>query len=256
METSWTEDIIVTVSGWLEAAGPYLLVLLLVVVVVYRSRQLIAGIIEGMRGEQTSLAQEARVAAKEEREAVDEPPVPKPPARRPQKPVVFLSYRRQDAADVSGRIYDRLTQKYSRDSVFNDVDSIPLGADFEEYIDEVVSQATICLLVVGPNWLGVSEKKDSPRRIDDPQDFVRLEVAAALKRRIPVIPLLVGGSAIPSLVGGSILASPIPSRDGLPEDVSGLTSRQGIPIRPDPDFDNDIGRLLAGLDRLSGEPRS
>lgn len=242
METSWTEDIIVTVSGWLEAAGPYLLVLL-VVVVVYRSRQLIAGIIEGMRGEQTSLAQEARVAAKEEREAVDEPPVPKPPASRPQKPVVFLSYRRQDAADVSGRIYDRLTQKYSRDSVFNDVDSIPLGADFEEYIDEVVSQAPICLLVVGPNWLGVSEKKDSPRRIDDPQDFVRLEVAAALKRRIPVIPLLVGGSAIPS-------------RDGLPEDVSGLTSRQGIPIRPDPDFDNDIGRLLAGLDRLSGEPRS
>ena len=84
METSWTEDIIVTVSGWLEAAGPYLLVLL-VVVVVYRSRQLIAGIIEGMRGEQTSLAQEARVAAKEEREAVDEPPVPKPPASRPQK---------------------------------------------------------------------------------------------------------------------------------------------------------------------------
>jgi hypothetical protein len=149
---------------------------------------------------------------------------------------IFISYRRGDSADVAGRIYDRLTDKFGKGHVFKDVDSIPLGADFREYIEESISNSLVLLVVIGKRWLGQSKNTDE-RRIDDSKDFARLEVAAALNQKIPIIPLLV-------------LGANIPKESDLPEEIRDLAYRNGVPIRPDPDFDNDIDRLINGIENI------
>jgi len=101
--------------------------------------------------------------------------------------MIAISYRREDSAPIPGRIYDRLQAVFGRDRVFMDLDSIPFGVDFRTHISESLSRCDTLLVVLGPHWLGVSA--DGSRRIDDPTDFVRLEVAQALARDIRVIPL-------------------------------------------------------------------
>ena len=88
-------------------------------------------------------------------------------------PRIFLSYRRQDSAGAAGRIYDRLRAHFGNDAVFMDIDSIPFGEDFREHIDAAVGQCDLVLAVIGPRWSG---KTDTSRRIDDPRDFVRIEI--------------------------------------------------------------------------------
>ena len=94
---------------------------------------------------------------------------------------ILISYRREDSADVTGRIYDRLIQRFGQGAVFKDVDSIPLGVDFRIYLDEQVAKCEVFLAVIGRDWmknLGSTEKT----RLDDPRDFVRIEIESALKR--------------------------------------------------------------------------
>jgi hypothetical protein len=146
---------------------------------------------------------------------------------------IFISYRRQDSADVTGRIYDRLIQRFEREQVFKDVDSIPLGVDFRAHLGDVVGRCNLLLAVIGPQWLNVGGPNG--RRLDDAGDFVRIEIEAALARNIPVIPLLVGGAELPS------------ERD-LPPSLAAITFRNGIAVRPDPDFHRDMDRLVAGLE--------
>jgi hypothetical protein len=150
---------------------------------------------------------------------------------------IFISYRRVDSADVTGRIYDRLVAQFGESAVFKDVDSIPLGLDFKEHLDETVGKCSIFLIVIGNRWLsdGVSESQKS--RLDDPRDFVRIEIESALRRNIPVIPLLVGGASIPSL-------------DQLPQSLQNLVYRNGIAIRPDPDFHRDMDRLISAIEQF------
>ncbi len=148
---------------------------------------------------------------------------------------IFISYRREDAADVTGRINDRLRQYYGEEAIFTDVDNIPFGVDFRAYLDQEVSQCKVLLAVIGRNWLIVKNDQGQPR-LSDPTDFVRIEIESALQRNIPVIPLLVHGTKMPS--GGE-----------LPESLRGLTFRNGTLIRPDPDFHNDMDRLIKGLDQ-------
>jgi hypothetical protein len=147
---------------------------------------------------------------------------------------IFISYRREDAADVTGRINDRLREHYSEEAIFTDVDNIPFGVDFRTKLDEEVSQCKVLLVVIGKNWLSVKNEKGQ-RRLDNPADFVRIEIESALKRNIPVIPLLVHGTKMPSA-------------DELPESLQQLAFRNGTPIRPDPDFHKDMSRLIDGLD--------
>lgn len=149
---------------------------------------------------------------------------------------IFISYRREDGADVAGRIYDRLIAKFGKDHIFKDVDSIPLGADFRKYINNSISNSSVLLVVIGNRWLGQSSETGE-RRIDDIKDFPRLEVAAALKRKIPIIPVLV-------------LSSKMPDEESLPEDISAFAYRNGIPVRPDPDFEHDIKRLIDGIEQI------
>jgi formylglycine-generating enzyme required for sulfatase activity len=149
---------------------------------------------------------------------------------------VFISYRRDDSADVAGRIYDRLVHRYGPDNVFKDVDNIPLGIDFRRFLGEAVGRCRVLLAIIGRQWLHVAGPAGG-RRLDDPGDFVRLEIEAALRRDIPVIPVLVSGAAMPG-------------QEHLPAPLQELAFRNGILVRPDPDFHRDVDRLLKGLDQL------
>jgi len=146
---------------------------------------------------------------------------------------IFISYRRQDSADVTGRIYDRLALPFGKKKVFKDVDSIPLGVDFRQFVDEIVGNCDILIAVIGDQWLK-TEGSEGKCRLDDPRDLVRIEIESALKRGIPVIPVLVQGATVPS-------------DNDLPASLKGLVYRNGIPVRPDPDFHKDVDRLISGM---------
>src|SRR5262245_25534969 len=109
---------------------------------------------------------------------------------------VFISYRRDDSAGYAGRVLDRLKTELGPDVLFMDVDAIPLGTNFAKVLHEEVAKCGVLLAVIGPNWSDARDK-DGKRRLDDPNDFVRIEIAAALQRNIPVIPILLDGARIP-----------------------------------------------------------
>src|SRR6516165_7093616 len=111
--------------------------------------------------------------------------------------LVFVSYRRQDSADIVGRISDRLIGRFGKEEVFVDVDNIPPGDDFVRVLERAVAECQVFIAILGPNWITAADS-DGRRRLDDPADYVRLEVAAALTRNIPVVPVLVGGATMPS----------------------------------------------------------
>ncbi len=85
---------------------------------------------------------------------------------------------------------DRLVQQFGREAVFVDVDSIPFGVDFRTYLDEQVAKCDVFLAVIGPDWDGGQRHSEGKSRLEDPGDFVRIEIESALKRQIPVIPVL------------------------------------------------------------------
>jgi hypothetical protein len=153
---------------------------------------------------------------------------------------IFLSYRRSDSQDVVGRIYDRLTARFGRERVFKDVDNIPLGVPFPDYLRKTLEGVQAMLVVIGPGWLTAATPGGS-RRLDDPQDLVRLEVETGIALGKPLIPLLLSNTAMPS------------ARD-LPPTMQALISHNGLPVRPDPDFHLDLDRLIIRLAELLGEP--
>jgi hypothetical protein len=134
-----------------------------------------------------------------------------------------------------GRIYDRLVPHFGRDAVFKDVDSIPYGANFARYIEDVIKQCSVVLAVIGPGWADARDAAAHPR-LEDAGDFVRLEIEAALRQQIVVIPVLVQGATMPT-------------PEQLPESLRELSLLNAIPVRRDPDFDADTRRLSAALDR-------
>ncbi len=146
---------------------------------------------------------------------------------------VFISYRRADSIGVAGRMRDRLVHDLTAEDVFFDIDSIPLGVDFRDHIDRSVSECDVVLVVIGRRWIDITDELGR-RRLDDPDDFVRLEVEAALRREIPVIPVLVDGASMPTA-------------GELPETITALAFRNGMPVRVDPDFHPDMNRLIGRL---------
>src|SRR5262245_17831122 len=145
---------------------------------------------------------------------------------------VFISYRRADSAGYSGRVMDRLDRELGRDLVFMDVDAIPLGTNFSKVLHEEVAKCGVLLAVIGANWLDARDEHGN-RRLDNPNDFVRIEIAAALQRDIPVIPVLLDGARIPKA-------------DELPEDLKELALRNGMEIHH-ASFQDDMNRLIRGL---------
>ena len=147
-------------------------------------------------------------------------------------PRIFLSYRRRDTAGVAGRIFDRLRAKFGDDSVVMDIDSIPFGVDFREFINAEVARCDILLVLIGPRWLGKTGKVP---RIDDPKDFVRIEIEAALQRNIPVIPVRIDRVRMPA-------------ETDLPPSLSPLAFRNAIEVDQGRDFHVHVDRLIRGIE--------
>jgi hypothetical protein len=143
---------------------------------------------------------------------------------------VFIAYRRQDSSHISGRIYDRLCQRYGKRSIFKDVDSIPPGEDFRTYISKGVLASDVFLLLIGDQWLTCLDQAGG-RRIDSETDYLRTEIEVAISGNIPIIPLLVGNAGMPQA-------------SELPPSIRTLAFRNAIYIRPDPDFHRDVARLI------------
>ena len=130
---------------------------------------------------------------------------------------IFINYRRDDSAGTAGRLHDRFVQTFGRKNLFMDVDHIPAGVDFVDYLRSQVAACDVFLAVIGPNWLDA--KDDSGRRrFDNPDDFVTIEIAAALARNIRVIPVLVDGARTPKA-------------DKLPDSVKPLARRNAVEVR-------------------------
>ncbi|HSV63422.1 MAG TPA: TIR domain-containing protein [Chthoniobacterales bacterium] len=154
--------------------------------------------------------------------------------------MIAISYRRQDSSPVAGRLYDRLQAEFGKGSVFMDFDSIPYGVDFREHIKQTLQRAKVIVAIIGPEWTGGKEL--SNRRIDDPTDFVRLEVASALESGIAIIPVLVNNT-------------PMPEAKNLPPELEGLAFRNGLALDTGIDFHHHADRLIAGIHRVVDPPK-
>ena len=156
-------------------------------------------------------------------------------------PRVFISYRRSDSSDVTGRLHDRLSAKLGPDNLFTDVDSIPLGVDFQKHVAAILTKIDCMLAVIGRDWVKTTDAAGR-RRLDDPADLVRIEIETALARQVTVIPLLVQGAVMPT-------------EAELPPGLRDLAFRNGMTVRPNPDFHRDVDRLEHHLLALAARAR-
>lgn len=147
---------------------------------------------------------------------------------------IFISYRRDDSEGQAGRLYDDLSRRFGDTSVFMDVTAIEPGLDFRKVIDHNVASCGVLLAVIGPGWLEAKDEAGQ-RRLDNPTDFVRLETASALKRDIPVVPVLVHGARMPRA-------------EQLPQDLGELAYRNGLELTH-ARWDSDVEVLVKALQR-------
>jgi hypothetical protein len=148
---------------------------------------------------------------------------------------IFISYRREDSSGHAGRIRDQLVREFGRDLLFMDVDNIPLGKNFIRILREAVASCDVLLPIIGPNWLSARDEANN-RRLDDRKDFVRIEIATALQRKINVIPILLDNAKFPKA-------------EQLPKDLKRLVQYNGLYVRH-ATFDSDMRKLIDGLKDL------
>lgn len=154
---------------------------------------------------------------------------------------IFMSYRHEETGYPAAWLYDLLVGRFGRSQVFKDIDSIVLGDDFVEAINTAVGSCDVLLALIGARWLTITGK-DGRRRLDDPGDFVRLEIEAALARNVRVIPVLFDGASMPRA-------------DELPAGLAALARRQALELSPSR-FDADSQRLLTVLDGTIADTRA
>jgi formylglycine-generating enzyme required for sulfatase activity len=155
---------------------------------------------------------------------------------------VFISYRRDDSKWQAKMIYATFCQVLPREHVFMDIDSIPPGANFRKILKGWVDECEVLLALIGPGWIEATDPKTKSRRLDNPSDFVRIEIGEALARDIPVVPVLIDGT-------------PMPDIDLLPNSLKELVDRQAefVDCRT---FDADVGRLIKKLRLTQGVGQS
>jgi hypothetical protein len=151
---------------------------------------------------------------------------------------IFICYRREDSQLVTDRIFDHLAQHFPRKSLFKDVDNIPPGVDFRTYIENAVKESAVMLAVIGPDWVSAKDATGR-RRLDNPTDFVNVELSSALELQRRIIPVLVRGARMPTT-------------DELPPALKSLADINALPVRSDPDFTGDFARLRRALDAIVG----
>lgn len=154
---------------------------------------------------------------------------------------IFISYRRDDSAGYVGHLREKLGDHFGHDAIFRDIDTIEPGEDFVEAIENAVGACEVLIAVIGKQWLTITDP-NGQRRLDNPHDFVRLEIATALQRNIRVIPALVGGAAMP-------LAT------DLPEDIQALARRNAQEIS-DRSFQYDVKNLIRVIEKVLRTSRS
>jgi sugar phosphate isomerase/epimerase len=143
---------------------------------------------------------------------------------------IFISYRHTDGAGYAGRIFDRLQAEFGATRVYRDVDSIASGTNFPDEIARQLARCNVVLVVIGPAWCDARNAAGG-RRLDDTDDWVRIEVAQALKRDICVIPVTVGGANLPDA-------------SALPEDLRDLIRRQSRELRDGDTWRGDLDLLV------------
>jgi len=157
---------------------------------------------------------------------------------------IFINYRRDDSIGTAGRLRDRLAQAFGQNNLFMDVDSIPAGVDFFTYLNKQVAACDVLLVVIGQNWLDAKDESGK-RRLDNPDDFVAVEIAAALGRDIRVIPILVDDARMPKA-------------DRLPDPIKLLARRNAVELRHT-HFHRDaealIGKIRSAFDGGSVKSR-
>ncbi|MDQ6829885.1 MAG: toll/interleukin-1 receptor domain-containing protein [Gemmatimonadota bacterium] len=148
---------------------------------------------------------------------------------------IFISYRRDDSAGYVGRLYDGLRGRYDASSLFMDVDHIQPGEDFVAKLEQAVAECDVVLVVIGRNWITAADP-EGQRRLEDPNDFVRVEVAAALSRDVRVVPVLVDHAVMPAATL-------------FPSDLRSLSRRQAASLRHE-SWPEDLARLMRGLEHI------
>ncbi|WP_017297792.1 tetratricopeptide repeat protein [Nodosilinea nodulosa] len=151
-------------------------------------------------------------------------------------PSIFISYRISDSADITGRIYDHLEQRFGAGEVFRDALSIRGGNDYRDDIHQALNACRVLVVVIGPGWLNAVDAEGN-RRLHQPDDWVRREIETALGRDIPILPLLVNNA-------------PHPAAEDLPDSLKPLAYRQNLPIRSALEFQDDMDRLIERLGEL------
>jgi formylglycine-generating enzyme required for sulfatase activity len=155
-------------------------------------------------------------------------------------PRIFISYRRADSRKDAGRLYDRLVHAFGKENVFKDVNNISPGSDFRDVITRAIEQCNVLLVLIGSEWLSVLDD-DGQRRLDNPDDFVRIEIETGLQSKCQrIIPVLLDGAEMPEI-------------EDLPTSLRELASKNASVIRDDPDFDHDVERLIASFGQGTGE---
>jgi hypothetical protein len=153
-------------------------------------------------------------------------------------PRIFISYRREDTAPYAGRIYDGLCEHFSEAQIFMDLHIAP-GEDFVERIHEEVGASDVLLAVIGRSWLTTKGRDDRPR-LEDPDDFARIEIEAALERNTRIVPVLVGGAQMPVA-------------EELPGSLAKLARRQAQEVS-DSRWAYDMQQLIRAIDSASTTP--
>jgi WD40 repeat protein len=147
-------------------------------------------------------------------------------------PKISISYRRADSEAMTGRIFDRLIAHYGKDAIFRDIDDIPLGIDFRQHINETLLKTNILLAIVGPEWLG---RRGEAERMVEEADPVRVEIETALRRRVPIIPVLIGNTKMPT-------------DEQLPPGMKDFAFRNAVKVDTGLDFDYHMDRLIRAMD--------
>src|ERR1700730_1205423 len=156
-------------------------------------------------------------------------------------PRILISYRRADSDAIAGRIRDQLASRYGSNSVFMDIDNVPFGVDFREQIKSEIDKDDVVLAIIGPRWRG--PRRGARARINDADDFVRVELETALGRPIPVVPVLVNGMKMPK-------------PDDLPDGLKKLSFHNAAVVDGGQDFHQHVDRLIRSIDRMLGIKRN
>jgi uracil-DNA glycosylase family 4 len=145
---------------------------------------------------------------------------------------IFINYRRQDSEGYVGRLYDHLAQHFERSDLFMDIDNIPPGADFVQVLEAAVNGCDVLIAVIGPQW-AICTDEAGARRLDQWNDFVRIEIATALKHNKLVVPVLVGRARMPTPTD-------------LPDDLQLLARRNAIELSHQR-FSYDVEKLIKAI---------